>query len=243
MVETISLPSVSAHITSAFLIARTKYRDLHTAWIDLSMRLAGKFSLPIATINLQRQGDADLLIRCMEDEFDPERVRDSSNIIEFSPHYQIMLSEAWIIGCYEILRAFRQRDRELAKQTRAASGISETQTFRSLFLDFELLRMPIAKFEIANDKDIERGAMKMIRHPLNEDAKDQYDYIYTDPARSHLMPSGISSTGSSMWYATDNTGAGRWLERRNLSDRLLSLRQETESAGLREARFKAERGE
>jgi hypothetical protein len=243
LIEPRSIPSVSTHITSAFFIARTKYPDLHSGWIDLSGRLSGRFSLPVAEINLQQQGDIDLLIRCMEDEFVPERARVSSNILGFSSHYQMMLSEAWIIGCYEILRAFRQRDRELKRQGHPASNISDTQTFRALILDFELLRMPIAKFEIADDRHIGGGVLKMVRYPPNGNATDQYNYIYADPARSHLMPKGISQAGSATWYAVDNTGTERWLERRNLSDRLLSLREEIEPAGLREARLRAERGE
>jgi hypothetical protein len=105
--ETKSLSSASAHITSAFFIARARYRDLHAAWVDLSARLAGRFSLPVAMMSLQQRGDADLLIRCMEDEFDPETAKSASNVglTEFSYHYQKMLSEAWIIGCYEIFRA------------------------------------------------------------------------------------------------------------------------------------------
>jgi hypothetical protein len=63
------LPPVSPYIASAFQIAKAKYNAKHVSWINLSARLAGRFSLPIAMTSLQRQGDLDLLLRCMEDEF------------------------------------------------------------------------------------------------------------------------------------------------------------------------------
>ncbi len=240
MVETRLPPSVSTHITSAFSIARTKYRDLHTTWIDLSGALAGRFSLPAAEINLQRQGEVDLLIRCMEDEFDPNRVRDLTSVIEFSSHYQMMLSEAWIIACYEILRALKQRDEDALKQCLEPSGVSSTAAFRSIYLDFELLRMPIAKYEIAKDKALKRPlVMKAI--PPNGDTTDNKVYDKDDPTRTHIMPNGLSNRGSAMWMALDHKNAKAfWIERRDLSDRLLAFQGEIEPAGLREARLKAE---
>ncbi|EKS29430.1 hypothetical protein [Afipia felis] len=241
--ETKSPPSASAHITSAFFNARAKYRNLHTAWTNLSGLLSGRFSLPVAMIHLQRQGDADLLIRCMEDEFDPERARAPSNIMEFSPHYQIILSEAWIIGCYEVLRALKQRDDDTLKQRMEPSGVSSTAAFRSIFSDFELLRMPIAKYEIAKDKALKQPLiMKAI--PPNDDTTDKKVYDKDDPKRTHIMPTGLSERGSTMWMTFDHKNSKTfWIERRDLSDRLLALQGGIEPAGLREARLKAEGGE
>lgn len=240
MIETKPLSSVSEHITSAFFTARTKYRELHTAWTYLSGTLSGRYSLSIAEINLQRQGDLDLLIRCMEDEFDPKAARNSTSIMAFSSHYQMMLSEAWIIACYEVLRALRQRDRDALKQSIEPSGVSSIAAFISIYSDFELLRIPIAKYEIAKDTTLKQPlVMKAI--PSNGDATDEKIYDKDDPTRTHIMPTGLSNRGSAMWMAFDHKNAKTfWIERRDLSDRLLKLQSEIEPAGLRAARLKAE---
>ena len=58
----------------AFNVARAKYRAEHTAWTNLSFVLSGRFNLPVAMMNMQRQGDLDLLVRCMEDEFEANKM-------------------------------------------------------------------------------------------------------------------------------------------------------------------------
>jgi hypothetical protein len=142
--------------------------------------------------------------------------------MDFSFHYQMMFSETWIIGCYEILRAFQQRDREAAEAGRPVSGVSELDDFKAIFTDFELLRMPIAKFEIAK--------VKKQDHPLpmrrvgDDETKPIEFYDPKDPGRFHIMPKGVSSRGSAVWLALDIRNLRQhWVERRDLADRLLSL--------------------
>src|ERR1700730_8208679 len=96
------LPLVSPYIKTAFLLAKTKYQLENAAWTNLSGVLAGRFSLPIAMINFQRQSDLDLLLRCMEDECEANNAAEALGT-DFALHYQLMLSETWAVACYEIL--------------------------------------------------------------------------------------------------------------------------------------------
>jgi hypothetical protein len=230
------LPLISPYIKTAFLLAKTKYQIENTAWTNLSGVLAGRFSLPVAMINFQRQSDLDLLLRCMEDEFEVNKATEALGP-DFTLHYQMMLSETWVVACYEILRAFRQRDNESGLGDDAVSGLA---TFKSLFADLELLRMPIAKFEIAKESKIKQP-LSLKAYPLNNDATDARFYDREDPTRSYFMQTSVSSRGSMMWLVLDHSASRQyWVERRDLADRLLNLGKEVEPAGLREARIVAE---
>jgi hypothetical protein len=217
-------------LSGLFNIARAKYRAENEAWVQLSFRLSGRFNLGTAAASIQREGDLDLLLRCLEDEF--RRSNDASGV-DFSLHYQMMLSETWVVGWYEILRAFKQRDWEAAKVGGATSGVSELDEFKSIFTDFALLRMPIAKFEIAKDDTLKRPLP--MRRVGDTEAKIEF-YDPKDPGRFHIMPTGASRRGSVMWCALDGLNSRQhWVERRDLADRLLSLVGLVKGAGELEA--------
>jgi hypothetical protein len=188
-------PIVSPLLNSLFNVARAKYRAENEAWVQLSYRLSERFNLVTALSSIQREGDLDILLRCLEDEFGTNK--DASGM-DFSFHYQ-MISETWIVGCYEILRAFQQRDREAATAGRPTSGVSELDEFKSIFIDFELLRMPIAKFEIAKDKKLEQPLP--MRRVGDDETKPIEFYDPKDPGRFHIMPKGLSPRGSAVWLA------------------------------------------
>ncbi len=226
--------SVSSLVNAMFAVARTKYHNLHVAWTDISSRLAGRRSLPIAMINLQRQGDLDLLLRCIEDESEANKVAEAADQLgaNFIFHYQVMLSESWVVGCYEILRAFRQRDDESNLGSDAVSALS---SFKTLLADLELLRMPIAKYEIAKDKCMKQP-LNLITRPRSDGTTDNHVYDKNDPSRSHPMQTGISDRGSMMWLAIEHSVPRQyWIERRGLADRLLALGGEVVPAGILEA--------
>lgn len=235
------LPPVSPYIATAFQIARAKYNVEHVSWTNLSARLAGRFSLPIAMISLQRQGDLDLLLRCMEDEFQANKAAEVADKLglDHTFHYQMMLSESWVVSCYEIVRAFRQRDDE---GNLGADGVSALAAFKSIFADLELLRMPIAKYEIAKDGRM-KEPLTMRAIPPNNDATDEHIYDKKDPTRSHTMPTGMSGRGSAMWLVLDHSVPREyWVERRDLADRLLALANEIIPAGILEAQRAAMEG-
>ena len=232
-----TLPPVSPLVTGVFNIARTKYHAEHGAWIKLSFVLSGRFNLPVASVSIQRQGDLDMLLRCLEDEFDAKKaaVESPENSVV---HSQLMLSEAWVVGCYEILRAFRQRDDDALKAGVRPSGVSEMESFKSIFADFEFLRMPMAKFEIAKDHKMKQPLRMQKFGETNEVAPHFYDP--KDPARYHIMPTGVGQRGSAVWQALDYlTNREYWIERRDLSERLLAMGNEIVPAGILEAQERA----
>ncbi|KQQ04713.1 hypothetical protein ASF56_09820 [Methylobacterium sp. Leaf122] len=64
----------------------------------------------------------------------------------------------------------------------------------------------------------------MARVPFSADTKASYVYDKGDPLRAHIMPCGVSATGSLMWQVIDlKRDLEYWVERRGLSDRLLAL--------------------
>ena len=238
-----NLPAVSPLINVAFNVSRAKYRDEHTAWTNLSGVLSGRFNLPIAMMNIQRQGDLDLLLRCMEDEFEANKAAEIADTTgsNMTFHYQLTLSEIWVVGCYELLRAFRQRDRDALKAGARTSGVSEMEAFKSIFADLELLRIPMTKFEIAKDDKL-KEPLPLQRMPANNNATDQTTYDSKDPARYHLMPSGMSPRGSARWVALDHlTRREYWIERRDVAERLLAMGNEIVPAGILEAQEQAAR--
>jgi hypothetical protein len=226
-----TLPLVSPLLNSLFNVARAKYGAENEAWVQLSYRLSGRFNLVTAMSSIQREGDLDILLRCLEDEFNTKK---DATGMDFSFHYQMMFSETWIVGCYEILRAFQQRDREAAAAGRPTSGVSELDEFKSIFIDFELLRMPIAKFEIAKDDKLKQPLP--MRRVGDEETKSIEFYDPKDPGRFHIAPKGVSPRGSAVWLALDGRNLREhWVERRDLADRLLSLVKLVKGAGELEA--------
>ena len=234
-------PTVSPLINTTFNIARAKYHALYIDWTNLSGVLSGRFNLPVAMMNIQRQGELDLVLRCMEDEHEANMASAIADTVgsDMTFHYQLSLSETWVVGCYEILRAFRQRDADAVKAGVRPSGVSETDVFKSIFADLELLRMPMAKFEIAKDNRL-KEPLPLRRSPQNQDATDQTVYDSKDPARSHMMPTGLSARGSARWVALDHlTRREYWVERRDLADRLLAMGKDIIPAGILEAQERA----
>lgn len=225
-----TLPPISPLLNSLFIVARTKYMAEKAAWGKISSCLGGRFHLFQAVIRLQMLGDLDLLLRCLEDEFNTNK---DDPGLDFSIHYQFMFSETWILGCYEVLRAFQQRDQEAAALRISTSGVSELDEFKNIFRDFELLRVPIAKFEIAKDNKLKQPLP--MRRVGDDETKPIEFYDPDDPTRCHIMPTGFSSRGSVMWLALDiRNSQQHWVERRDLADRLLSF-QNLKGAGELEA--------
>jgi hypothetical protein len=240
----VSPPSVTQHVEAMFQVARQKSGQKHQSWIDLSTRLAGRVAVSPMLISLQRAGDLDLSLRAMEDEAAARKDQPTGHSFAF--HYQMMLSETWIIVCYEALRALKQREEEAAETARAKKwvpaqdDISASPTFRQIFADLELLLMPMAKYEIAKDTKLKSPLTMRAMRPNGNNADDKI-YDKDDPARSHIMPTALSERRSAMWLVLDHSVPKEyWVERRDLSDRLLALNDEIEPAGLSEARLAIE---
>lgn len=149
------------------------------------------------------------------------------------------------MACYEFLRTIRQREDEAARLAQKngeepeVDAISRTIEFSTLFTTIELLRMPIANFEIAKDK-----AMKepLVMRSIDGGSQHEVAYDKTDPGRFHVLQGGgTSPKGLLGWQAIDHANSRVfWIERRALSDSLLECAAKVEPAGIREARLRAE---
>ena len=159
----------------------------------------------LLAMSIQRDGAVDLLLRAIEDE-------QAQRHDLFGFHYQKMMSDYWIGGVYETFRLLK--DRELA---------DPAQAFAEIFADLEPTRVAIDKHELAQERKL-KTPIEMVRLPQKNDASDKYVYDKTDKQRSHIMGMGISDRGSVRWLVTDILKeADRWVERRDLSDRILAL--------------------
>lgn len=165
-------------------------------------------------VSVQRDGELDLVLRCMEDE-QALLALNATNDNQFGFHYQKMLSELWVGSVYETLRLLVER--KLAPSS---------DEFKRLAHEFRLLRIPLEKHELAGDDQL-TDPLAMQRLPAKGDDRDYYTYPKgRDPTRAHITPSGISERGSLMWQVIDlRTNTSIWLERRELADRFLSLWQ------------------
>jgi hypothetical protein len=130
--------------------------------------------------NIQREGEIDLLIRCMENE-SAERLARSKDDFSLSFHYQNIISISWIGGVYEIFRLLRERHLN-------DSG----DVFQSILSDLELLRIPLEKHEIAKDRTIS-SPLQMIKYPQKGGPSDFYTYDhYGNHKQGHALISDRS---------------------------------------------------
>lgn len=91
-----------------------------------------------------------------------------------------------------------------------------------LFRDIEIIRIPLAKYQIAKDKKL-RVPLQFAQDGDDEVPAKIMEYDKGDQQRNHVMPRGFSARGSMQWCAIDVEGENyrKWLERRELSDRFL----------------------
>src|SRR5258705_2721036 len=197
--------TVSDLITASFRQASERYPALQEAWIRISFRIGGLLPGSLLPHSVQRYGELDLVLRCMEDELVPKLGNTPG--LDFHYPYQRLLSEMWVGGVYETLRLLNER--KLAPNS---------DEYRALFHDFELLRIALDKHDIAR---LLKAPLQMIR---NNDQTNVYVFTKDDSQRPHIMAVGLAEHGSMVWQAIDlKSDAARWIERRSLSDRMIAL--------------------
>jgi hypothetical protein len=205
-------------IASAFGAARARTGNLAERWVAVSFRIGGAIPNSLLSLSVQRCGELDCLLRCMEDE--KAKAGSGENPLAF--HYQAMLSELWVGSIYEILRLLDERGMRPAGDE-----------FDRLHHEFRVLRIPLEKHELALDRSL-KAPLPMQRNPgpnpRPENSETPPLYFYPDKKdpgyakRAHIMQSGVSERGSMMWQVTDlKSSDSYWLERRELSERFLAL--------------------
>lgn len=204
------MPSVSELVLSGYQLALKQQETVNQAWVTGSHRLGGALPGSLLSVSIQRAGRLDAVLRCMEDEFASAALREETR--QWATEPLASLSEIWIGQVYEIARLALER-----------KLIADSDLFKELAHDFRLLRISMEKHEIAQDRSL-LTPLPMSRIPAKEGDVD-YQYDKKDPLRRHIMPTGISRRGSIEWLAIDILAAPnqRWIERRDLSDRVLKL--------------------
>jgi hypothetical protein len=131
-----------------------------------------------------------------------------------------MFSDYWLSAMYETFRLLRSR------------GLAdEGEAFASIFHELELVRMGIDKHEIPKDQKLAEP-LGLVRMPTLPHDKEPYIYDKNDPKRAHIMPMGASARGSPMWQVIDHLkDRSFWIERRDLSDRILDLWKDAKPGG------------
>jgi hypothetical protein len=213
--------NISASILEAFNEADRRYPEISKSWITVSVRMGGRLPNSLLMPAVQRDGSLDRILLCMEDELAAKLQNDG-----FAIHYQKMLSDLWIGGVYEAFRLLI--DRKIAPPE---------DEFLRLAHELRLLRIPLEKHEIAADRKLPNPLL-LVRTPPNNNANDHYEYSSGDRTKTHIMPSGISARGSIMWQVIDATDGIKsfWIERRDLSDRILRFWLGTTGLGEQEAK-------
>jgi len=201
---------ITSSLANAFAAAVTKYPAERSSWVELSFQLGGLLPDSALSWSIQSMGTLDLAVRAMEDEALP--VDGTGSDLEiFSMDLQVVLSEMWVGGIYEVTRLLKAR------------GLVAGDAFHKLAHDFELVRIPIEKHELPKDDRL-KSPLALSRQPPNNDDTDIYIYSRNDPKRAHIAPKGLSERGSLMWHVLDHLAdKSWWLERRSLSERFLSL--------------------
>ncbi len=202
--------SVSELILSGYQLALNQQEAVTQSWVMGSHKLGSKLPGSLLCVSVQRAGRLDAVLRCMEDEHTSAALREE--IRPWIAEPLTSLSEMWIGQVYEILRLTLER-----------KLIADSDFFEALAHDFRLLRIPMEKHEIAQDRSL-MTPVPMSRTPAAEGDVD-YHYDKKDLLRAHIMPTRSSQRGSIQWLAIDISAAmsQRWIERRDLSDRVLQL--------------------
>ena len=190
-------------LNAAFNAAVARDPALHAKWVRVSFQIGGRLPQSLLCASIQREGELDQLLRCLEDDAVSQmRANDGS-----FAHRLSSMTVYWVGGVYEILRLLRE------------AGLGDGEEFDRLLVDFELIRIPLEKHQIAQERKLE-APLRL--EPRGGGAVFVYDRA--DKTRSHIMPAGVSARGSMMWQAIDVKGATeRWIERHELSDRILAL--------------------
>lgn len=201
------LPTVTSLVQLALALSSGQHGALHRQWIDLSFALGGRLPKSLMCVSIQRLGRLDMMLRTMEAEF--LLLEGEAQGMAGEPN--VMLAEIWVGAAYEIVRVAQELD--LAP---------EANSLTTLAHHLRLLRIPMEKYQIAADKTL-LAPLELERANPRE-GESPFIYSKDDPKRSHIMPSGISARGSSQWHVIDvKAQKAYWLERRDLSDRMLAL--------------------
>lgn len=187
------------------MLSKIQYSDFLRDWIGISHRVGSKLPHSLLVLSIQRLADIDILTRSMEDECCQRGLNFECG---FSLNNLVFFSESWVIQSYEIFRAIREK-----------GVLPNSESLKQFEHDLRLIRIPIAKFEIARDSGID--SLEFEKFPPKGDESDFHTYRASDKKKSMVLPMQVSQNGSIMWYAYDSREKNHVpINRRDLSDRI-----------------------
>ncbi len=201
--------SIGQLIVAAFGLSKSYEPKLVERWISMSHQIGSRLPRSLLSVSIQRLGEVDLVCRAIEKEMLAQPPRDGELDLRFN--YLVVLSEWWIASAYAI--SFTLKDR----------NILSDPAFLKLADDLRMIRVQIEKYEVPSDKKLTEP-LKFSPTQLRPDEEEAPIYVYdkTDPLRAHIARKGLSARRSLSWEVVDaKTSESRWLERLELSDRML----------------------
>lgn len=207
--------------TSLFsnLYAELAYSDSELAqrWTSLSLRLGGLVPNSLMISNLQEDGRLDQVCRNLENLASKNHSNPTFSLL---PSFLNSLSRYWVLSLYESLRVLKE---ELQKGDRWQD--SSYDNLREVFRKIELVRIPLAKHEIAKEKPFFRDNKTLWLEKL--DPKPEEKPLAYRPGTASYIPvlEFNPITGSICWNVANlKTKAQEVVERRAVSDLLLNVR-------------------
>jgi transcriptional regulator with XRE-family HTH domain len=191
-------------LNEAVNLAAQQQSELYQKWIRVSFATG----IPHLLLN---QADAlvDMILRSMENE-SRDRLHNNVHVADFHLTLQTTLSRYWIYSWYEVIRAAQEKQ-----------GKASSEHLLSLRHKVELVRVPLAKLEIANDQKL-----KQPLHFLKPGDPPEAAKPYSAKQRFDYTATTIMSTenGSCGWRVYDTASKSEVeVLRREISDDILAL--------------------
>jgi hypothetical protein len=195
-------------ITSAFVLAQREQAAEAQKWVGVYTRLVGLSEL---TKILEFQSDfrTDLLLRAMEARLATRLAAPDDDQIHYADDLQHTLTRYWVRSVYDLLCIIRGKGKA-----------SENPRIQEMYDAFRLIRVPMAKLQIAQDKKLSRVPIKLVS--VGASGAD----VSADYVKGNYHPPTLvdTRTGSIGWAVIDGKSRQEtMLVRRTLSDRLLNL--------------------
>jgi hypothetical protein len=187
--------------------------NIRDQWIRGSFAAAGFVDVPEIAVHIQELGNLDMMLRSLERETAANGESKEPSMADVLPFgLQVSLSRQWVLSAYEIVRTLSNKWKACEPQA------------KELLRRLELVRIPLAKLEIAKDRVLGKdGSVELVRRG---DPPDKPGKIYTakDPATYWPQTIRNVATGSIGWDVFD---IKNWRQveilRQDLSNEFLSL--------------------
>jgi hypothetical protein len=204
-------PSVGQLLVAAFGLSRSQEPLLNKRWIAMSYKIGSQLPQSLLMLSFQQLGEVDLVCRVLEKELLSRPP--GSGGLDLRENYLAVVSEWWIGTAYAI--CFTLKDRKILVDS----------DFLTLADDLRMVRVQTEKYQVPSDRDL-AAPLQFIStlSPNDQSEMPVYAYDKNDRLKAHIPRRGPSARCSLMWEVIDvKANVTRWLERLELSDRMLDL--------------------